>query len=321
MNDSESVQMKKQYIEVPQPMECTKVRKLWQKLVGILLTPLYLIAAQILRTPGVAIHIKCAGVAVRLFLLRRISLSTWYSLICYPMDSTRYFEFHEVLKSLAQIPFYKYLDVSSPRIIVLLLLMQNRTAVAEMMNPDKKDIQEAEQLAVAFGLGDRCTFFNRTIEKANYAANSFDLVTCISVLEHIPADREALEIMWSLLRPGGRLILTLPCMAQPLEQYISRNDYGVLSPGPDGYTFWQRYYNEERLQSIIFNVTGLPTRMVIYGERRNGLFYKNANMKRLLGPLYPYWRESYMMAKEYRYFRTIAELPGEGVVMLEFVKP
>jgi SAM-dependent methyltransferase len=237
------------------------------------------------------------------------------------MDSTRYFEFHEVFKSLAHVPFNRYLDVSSPRIVPLLLLMQNKVAVADLINPDKRDIEEAERFANALGLVDRCVFANKTIEVANYAAETFDLITCISVLEHIPADREALDKMWSLLRPGGRLILTLPCMAQPLEQYISRNDYGVLSPEANGYLFWQRYYDEERLQSIIFNIIGLPAKMAVYGERTYGLFHRNADIKRLLGPLYPYWRESYMMAKEYRYFRTVAELPGEGVVMLEFVKP
>jgi hypothetical protein len=110
-------------------------------------------------------------------------------------------------------------------------------------------------------------------------------------------------------------------MAHPLEQYISRNDYGILSPGANGYTFWQRYYDEERLREVIFNITGAPVRRAVYGERSLGFFYRNASMKRLLGPLYPFWRESYMMATEYRYFKAIDELPGEGVVMLEFVKP
>ncbi len=313
--------MRKQYIEVPLPIECGMIRKVWQRLIGILLLPCYVITALILRTPGVTLHIKCAFLAVRLFLFRRISLRTCYSLICFPMDSTRYFEFHEVLKSLARVPFYRYLDVSSPRIIPLMLLMQNRVAVAEMINPDSRDIQEAERLADALRLTDRCRFTNSTIETAKYRAETFDLITCISVLEHIPADKEAFEMMWSLLRPAGRLILTLPSMAQPLEQYISRNDYGVLSPGPDGYTFWQRYYDDVRLHEVIFSSTGLPAKVAIYGERSYGLFYRNASMKRLLGALYPFWRESYMMAKEYRYFQTIAELPGEGVIILEFVKP
>jgi len=237
------------------------------------------------------------------------------------MDSTRYFEFHEVLKRLTHKSFNRCLDVSSPRILPLMLLLQNKEVTINMINPDSADIQESKYLADALGLADRCKFTNSTIEMANYAPEIFDLITCISVLEHIPADKEAVEAMWSLLRPGGRLILTLPCMAQPLEQYISRNDYGVLSPESNGYTFWQRYYDDERLNTVIFNITGAPTKMIVYGERSYGLFFRNTSMKRLLGALYPFWRESYMMAKEYQYFQTVAELPGEGVIMLEFIKP
>jgi SAM-dependent methyltransferase len=301
-------------------LECSTLRRLWQRLLGVSLMPYYLVAAFFLKAPGVTLHMECACRALRLFLLRRIPLRTFYSMVCCPFDSTRYFEFHEVLRSIARDSFRRYLDVSSPCILPLMLLMRNRNAIADMINPDDWDLNETKRLARAFGLENRCTFTNTTIETANYGTKPFDLITCISVLEHIPSDSEALDVMWSLLRPGGRLILTLPCMAQPLEQYISRNDYGVLAPGHDGYTFWQRYYDEERLHKVIFNITGLPVRMAIYGELSFGLFYRNASMKRLLGPLYPNWRESYMMAKEYRYFTTVAELPGEGVVTLEFVK-
>lgn len=313
--------MKKQYIEVPLPIECSIARKIWQVLVGILMLPCYVIAALILKTPGATLHVKCAGLAMRLFVLRRISLRTCYFLIFIPMDSTRYFEFHEVLKRLANVSFNRFLDVSSPRILPLMLLMQNKEAVVDMINPDSSDIQESKYLVDALRLTDRCRFTNSTIEAANYASETFDLITCISVLEHIPDDKGAVETMWSLLRPGGKLILTLPCMSQPLEQYISYNQYGVLSPEDDGYTFWQRYYDDERLNAVIFNITGAPAKMIVYGEIRYGLFFRNTSMKRLLGALYPFWRESYMMSKEYRYFQTVAELPGEGVIMLEFIKP
>jgi len=311
---------RRQYIEVPLPIRCGMLHKLWRGLLGILLLPGYLTAAKVLRTPGVSIHIQCVSLAVRLFFLRRISFRTFYLLICFPMDSTRYFEFHEVLNRLKNVSFSSYLDVSSPRLIPLMLLMQNRYAIVNIINPDRTDIQETERFAEALELTNRCIFSNSTIEMAKYAPETFDLITCVSVLEHIPADREAVEVMWLLLRPGGRLILTMPCMAQPLEQYISRNDYDILSPGSDGYTFWQRYYDGERLQESIFNIVGEPSKMVVYGERNHGLFYRNASMKRLLASLYPFWRESYMMAKEYSYFDSVAELPGEGVIMLEFVK-
>jgi 2-polyprenyl-3-methyl-5-hydroxy-6-metoxy-1,4-benzoquinol methylase len=39
---------------------------------------------------------------------------------------------------------------------------------------------------------------------------TFDVVTCISVLEHIPAHGRAMQSMQRLLRPGGRLVLTCP---------------------------------------------------------------------------------------------------------------
>lgn len=39
---------------------------------------------------------------------------------------------------------------------------------------------------------------------------TFDVITCISVLEHIHAHREAMKSMYKLLNPGGRLILTCP---------------------------------------------------------------------------------------------------------------
>ncbi len=237
------------------------------------------------------------------------------------MDSTRYFEFQEVWKSVNSLAFTHYLDVSSPRLMPLFLLKEAPEATAELINPDLSDLRETEQLANALGLKSRCMFFNGILNNAGFTKASFDLITCLSVLEHIPEDKAVLETMWSLLRPGGKLILTLPCMSQPLEQYISHNQYGVLNPGDDGYTFWQRYYDRELLKSSIYSVTGVPARIAIFGEKKSGFFFRNATMKRLLGFLYPFWREPYMMATEYQLFSSTDELPGEGVVMLEFIKP
>jgi len=313
--------MRKQYIEVPLPMSCSFFFKLWTRLKGILLSPIYLVMAHIAGAPGVVFHLRCVATGARLLLTGRVSLKTCYNYLFFPMDSTRYFEFHEVWKSVNNFVFKRYLDVSSPRLIPLFLLKAAPGSTAVLINPDTGDLRETEKLTNALGLKSRCEFFNGIFDNAGFTPASFDLITCISVLEHIPQDKAVIETMWPLLRPGGRLILTMPCMAKPLEQYISRNDYGVLSPGSDGYTFWQRYYDDVRLREVIFSSTGLPAKVAVYGERSHGLFYRNASMKRLLGALYPFWRESYMMAKEYRYFQTIAELPGEGVIMLEFIKP
>lgn len=312
--------MRKQFIEVPLPLADGPAGRLGSALKAAFLSPIYLALAWLQGAPGIGLHLRIAGTGARLLVRGRAAIRTCAGYLLFPMDSTRYFEFEEVWKSARASPFTRYLDVSSPRFAPLLLLQATPGATAEFINPDAGDLDETRALAHAMGLQSRAGFFNDVVERAPYARASFDLITCISVLEHIPEDQAAVRTMWSLLKPGGKLILTLPCMSAAMEQYISHNPYGVLDPGDNGYTFWQRYYDGERLQSRVFSVTGLPARVAIYGEKSRGLFFRNATLKRLLGSRYPFWREPYMMATEYRSFSSTDELAGEGVVVLEFVK-
>jgi hypothetical protein len=142
----------------------------------------------------------------------------------------------------------------------------------------------------------------------------------VSVLEHIPDDGGALRAMLKMLKRGGTLALTLPCMARSAEQYIDHDEYGLLKPGDDGFVFWQRYYDARALRDRVFSVTGEPSHCEVYGEVRRGEFQRNADLKRKLGSGYPHWREPYWMAREFRRFKNIDELPGEGVVGLTFVR-
>jgi SAM-dependent methyltransferase len=45
---------------------------------------------------------------------------------------------------------------------------------------------------------------------ADEIGRTFDLVTLLDVLEHIPDDREALAAIVRLMKPGGKLLLTVP---------------------------------------------------------------------------------------------------------------
>jgi SAM-dependent methyltransferase len=318
---SRNIGIRKQFIEVPLPTSCGFLCNVWVRLKGILLSPFYLVMAALAGAPGIGFHLRCMATGARLLLTGRAPLAACYNYLFFPMDSTRYFEFDEVWKILQGHSFSRYLDVSSPRLMPLFLLKATPDATAELINPDCIDLKETERLANALRLRSRCVFSNTTLADTQFSPASFDLITCLSVLEHIPNDKAALEIMWSLLRPGGKLILTLPCMSRPLEQYISQNPYGVLNPDDDGYTFWQRYYDREQLTISIYSVAGMPARMTVYGEKKSGFFFRNATMKRLLGTYYPFWREPYMMATEYQKYSSVDDLPGEGVTMLEFVKP
>jgi predicted SAM-dependent methyltransferase len=51
---------------------------------------------------------------------------------------------------------------------------------------------------------------NMDITKIPYEDNSFDVIICNHVLEHIPNDRQAMSELYRVLRPGGWSILQVP---------------------------------------------------------------------------------------------------------------
>jgi len=290
--------------------------------IAALLSPFYLLAASLVGVPGITVHLQSIRLGLLLLFRRQgpLSLKTMVLMILYPLDSTRYFEVDFVQRALAAGPIGTYLDVSSPRLIFTLPLFRHKHMEADLINPDKADLAETVSLLRACGLLSRTRLHNTVIENAPLVPETFDLITSISVLEHIPEDRQAIQKIWELLKPGGRLLLTLPCAAKTSEQYIDQDEYGLYGGGEGGHVFWQRFYDDALLEDRIYRVTGRPQRIEIFGERSAGLFLRMATRKRM-DRYYPFWREAYMTAREYSFYKTLAELPGEGVIAMEFVKP
>lgn len=76
--------------------------------------------------------------------------------------------------------------------------------------------------------------------------NHFDLITCISVLEHIDNHIAAVEQMFSLLKPGGHLILTFPYNE---SQYV-QNAYRLPgSVGEDAFPFATQVYSRKEVNA------------------------------------------------------------------------
>lgn len=314
--------LKRTYIQVRDLPEIPIPAKALRAATGLILSPAYWFLARRYHTPGLSFHARCVRLGARLLLRGRgnVSWNAIYTLLTFPMDSTRYFEFDFLWNTLADVPMSRCLDVSSPRLFPLMLALHRRDIVVDLLNPDVKDLRRTADLVDACSLGARCRLQGRLVAEASFSPGTFDVITCISVLEHIPEDTDALQTMWKMVKRGGRLLLTVPCTAEPSEQYINRYEFGILEPGEDGYTFWQRFYSEELLRERVFSVMGPPSRMAIYGEKTAGSFQQNAAQKRS-DPFYPYWREAYMMGQEYTFFSRIEDLPGEGVIAMEFIKP
>jgi SAM-dependent methyltransferase len=310
----------KKYLRFPEPYKrVPKLNRLTHTLVGLLLFPIYWIMAYAAGTPGLAFRMLCALKGMRL-LLRERDYVRAYGLLVAPLDSVRYFEFDFMWNATRKIKIQSYLDVSSPRMLPLMIINREKCLLADLINPDNKDLPETMSLANSFGVADRCRFHSCLIEDAPLQPGSFDLITSMSVIEHIPDDKGAIEKMWNLLKPGGVLLISLPCAANASEEYINLNDYELIDTDENGFVFWQRYYDEGLIQQQIISVAGKPRNIRIYAEKESGSYNRNVTRKRS-DPYYPYWEEPLMMGMQFEFKDCLADLPGMGVVAMEFVKP
>lgn len=288
---------------------------------GMLLGPPFAAAALAVGTPGMRFHLEAARVAFSLLRKRGAGAAeTIGRLLLLPLDSTRYFEFDWVWRRLVRRPDgQRFLDVSSPRLLPLAYARRPGVETCWLLNPDSSDLSVTREWAEGMHLGRKCRFVEEPIERADFDEQTFDVVTSISVLEHIVDESVALKAMWQQTAPGGVLLLTLPCAAKAYDQSRDFNEYNLVEPSLDGTYFFQRFYDERSLESRIFSVVGRPSASAVYGEVEPGYFGRNAEQK-MRGLPYPIWRESYMMGKDFRAFPSIDSLPGEGVVGLEFIK-
>ncbi|MFQ6097903.1 MAG: class I SAM-dependent methyltransferase, partial [Armatimonadota bacterium] len=75
-----------------------------------------------------------------------------------------------------------------------------------------EDIRKAEVRARLLGLSD-VEFVRgdlQNLAEVTDALGQFDQVICMEVIEHIEDDRRVVADLASLLRPGGRLLITTP---------------------------------------------------------------------------------------------------------------
>lgn len=310
----------KEYLRFPEPYKrLPRLNRLMHTMAGLLLFPVYWGMAYAAGTPGLAFRMLCALKGMRL-LLQELDFVRAYGLLVAPLDSVRYFEFDFMWNATKNIKIQSYLDVSSPRMLPLMIVDREKCLVANLINPDKKDLPATISLANSFGVADRCRFHSCLIEEAPLQPCSFDLITSMSVIEHIPDDKGAIEKMWNLLKPGGTLLISIPCAAKALEEYTNLNDYELVDTDENGFVFWQRYYDDDLIQQRIFSVAGNPRRIKIYAEKEFGIYNRNVMRKRS-DPYYPYWQEPLMMGMQFELKDRLSDLPGMGVIAMEFVKP
>jgi len=238
-----------------------------------------------------------------------------------PVSLTRYFEFDFARRWLPS--FSLALDVSSPRLFSYFVAEQWPDRAIEMINPDRNDAAHSARLADALGIAN-LQVDTRDVARLAEVPARFDCIWSLSVIEHIAGpydDREAMRRLYAALKPGGRLIITVPVDRQAWEEYRSVNYYGVqVAAGTHGY-FFQRFYDCDSLYQRLIEPTGqAPRCLQWFGERERGHFV--AYVQRWQRNEYACTVDDVrVLIDHYTEYDSWEAMPGAGVCGLVIDKP
>ncbi len=248
-------------------------------------------------------------------------------LLVNPVSITRFFEFDFAKRMIEQHPNSrtKALDLSSPFLMSLYAVDQHLVEQLTQLNPDEQDLAHSESLAKLLGLGKGFRVQAGT-ESDLFPEQeaSFDLIWSLSVIEHILTEsgdeRDSLKRLWSLLAPGGRLILTVPVDQTFWNEYRQKNTYRNQTKQAEGY-FFQRFYDEAAINERIIQTLGqAPEVIEWFGEIEEGRFHRYIQSWMEQGVSVTF-NDPMEISQQYRSFPSFDAMPGAGVCGLCFHKP
>lgn len=162
-----------------------------------------------------------------------------------PLEDSRLIELPATLSRLDVSPGDRVLDLASPKLLSVALARSGARVVS--IDELAEEIELWRRLAgpadADFRVGD-----GRALP---FGAGTFDHACSVSVLEHIaqPGDEEALRELARVVRPGGRIVLTLPYDTRYREDWRERPAY--LDHGQrDGRYFFARVYDDHHLARL-----------------------------------------------------------------------
>lgn len=89
----------------------------------------------------------------------------------------------------------------------------------------------------------------KLFDELPFADDSFDVVTLLAVLEHLENEQRILAEIYRVLRPNGKVVLTVPSVwSQPILEFLS---YQLKIIDQQEIRDHKRYYNRSRLQAAL----------------------------------------------------------------------
>jgi SAM-dependent methyltransferase len=198
--------------------------------------------------------------------------------IVIPLDPSRYVELPWALAALDAQPGDRILDLASPKLLAVELA--RRGAYVVSVDELAEEIERWRRLT---GEIPNLEFEQADGRALPFEDAVFDHASSISVLEHIPepGDEEALrELAWRV-RPGGRVVLTMPYADTAREDWIEAPKYVDHGAGDEGRHFFQRWYDDAGIERLLDAVPELEL-------RRRDVVRLQPNWQPLYGRLFPW---------------------------------
>lgn len=167
-----------------------------------------------------------------------------------PLDPSRYLELPWAVQALGARPGEHVLDLASPKLLAVQLARAGVRVTSVDAYP--AEVEAWRELA---GAEPGLSFEVADGRSLPYGDGSFDRACSISVLEHVAEDGDApaLRELARVVRPGGRVVLTLPYASRAWDEWRDRPLYGS---GEES-AFFQRWYDDARVEALLAAVPEL----------------------------------------------------------------
>ena len=142
---------------------------------------------------------------------------------------------------------------------------------------------------------------------------SYDTVTSLWSSAGGEHNARGVRNLWRVLKPGGTLLLSMPCTANVAQSVAGKRPDENSAPGS-----LRRYHDAQRLERDIFQVIGQPQRYAIYGAQASIATNESAGDD-FDAPSET--RGALEIGREWRCYANLHELPGPGVIVMKFTRP
>lgn len=189
-------------------------------------------------------------------LVRRGYLREAVIRVVVPLDPSRYLELPWALRALAARPGERVLDLASPKLLAVALA--RRGAVVVSVDELEREVEAWRRLTEGLPGLELRVADGRALP---FVDAEFDHACSLSVLEHISGagDEGALRELARVVRPGGRVVVTLPYAEPGREEW---RDAPVYADHGDvfGRYFFQRRYDAEGIERLVAAAPALELR-------------------------------------------------------------